>query len=57
MARPDRPTLTTAIFRLLGRPGIENVGLAFAAAVVLAAMTAGVMMASEGLRTRVGADL
>ncbi|MFW2512841.1 ABC transporter permease [Demequina sp. SO4-13] len=57
VARPDHPTLTTAIYRLLGRPGIENVGMAFAAAVVLAAMTAAVMMASEGLRTQVGADL
>ncbi len=57
VARPDHPTLTTAIYRLLGRPGIENIGMAFAAAVVLAAMTAAVMMASEGLRTRVGADL
>ncbi|MFN3865986.1 MAG: ABC transporter permease [Demequina sp.] len=57
VARPDRPTLTTAIYRLLGRPGIENIGMAFAAAVVLAVMTAAVMMASEGLRTQVGADL
>lgn len=57
VARPDRPTLPTAIYRLLGRPGLENVGMGFAAAVVLAVMTAGVMMASERLRTRVGADL
>ncbi|WP_062131170.1 ABC transporter permease [Demequina aestuarii] len=57
VARPDHPTLTTAIYRLLGRPGIESIGMAFAAAVVLAAMTAAVMMASEGLRTQVGADL
>jgi thiamine transport system permease protein len=57
LARPDRPTLPTAIFRLLGRPGIENVGMAFATAVVLAMLTAGVMMASERMRTRVGADL
>ncbi len=57
VARPDRPTLPTAIYRLLGRPGVENVGMAFAAAVVLAAMTAAVMMASERMRTQVGADL
>lgn len=57
LARPDRPTLPTAIFRLLGRPGIENVGMAFATAVVLALLTAAVMMASERMRTNVGADL
>lgn len=47
VARPDAPTLTTAIYRLLGRPGIESVGQAFAASVVLAAMVAAVMMVSE----------
>ncbi|PKQ26792.1 MAG: iron ABC transporter permease [Actinobacteria bacterium HGW-Actinobacteria-4] len=57
LARPDRPTLPTAIFRLLGRPGIDNVGMAFATAVVLALVTAAVMMASERMRTQVGADL
>jgi thiamine transport system permease protein len=57
LARPDRPTLPTAIFRLLGRPGIENVGMAFATAVMLALLTAAVMMASERIRTQVGADL
>lgn len=57
LARPDRPTLPTAIYRLLGRPGIENVGMAFAASVVLAVLTASVMMASERMRTQVGADL
>ncbi|WP_084038724.1 iron ABC transporter permease [Demequina sp. NBRC 110053] len=57
VARPDRPTLPTAIYRLLGRPGIESIGMAFAAAVVLAAMTAAIMMVSERMRTQVGADL
>lgn len=57
LARPDRPTLPTAIYRLLGRPGIENIGMAFAASVLLAVMTASVMMASERMRTQVGADL
>ena len=57
VARPDQPTLPTAIYRLLGRPGIENVGMAFAAAVVLAVMTASVMMVSERMRTTVGSDL
>jgi thiamine transport system permease protein len=57
VARPDRPTLPTAIARLLSRPGAENVGMGFAAAVVLAALTAVVMLASERLRTRVRADV
>jgi thiamine transport system permease protein len=57
LARPDRPTLPTAIYRLLGRPGLENIGMAFAASVLLALMTAAIMMASERMRTQVGADL
>ncbi|WP_062383531.1 ABC transporter permease [Demequina iriomotensis] len=57
VARPDRPTLPTAIAKLLSRPGIDNVGMAYAAAVLLAALTAAVMLASERLRTTVGAEL
>ncbi|MFV0633968.1 ABC transporter permease [Demequina sp.] len=57
LARPDRPTLPTAIYRLLGRPGAENLGMAFAAAVLLALLTASVMMVSERLRTPLGGDL
>ncbi|MDN4489900.1 iron ABC transporter permease [Demequina sp. SYSU T00068] len=57
VARPDRPTLTTAISRLLSRPGLDNAGMAFAAAVLLAALTAAVMLLSERLRTTVGAEL
>ena len=57
VSRPDHPTLPTAIFRLLGRPGIDNVGMAFAAAVVLAVMTAAVMLTAERLRTTNGAEL
>ena len=51
LARPDHPTLPTAIFRYLGRPGIDNVGTAFAASVVLAVMTGAVMMMAERFRT------
>jgi thiamine transport system permease protein len=51
LARPDHPTLPTAIFRYLGRPGIDNVGTAFAASVALAAMTGAIMMMAERLRT------
>lgn len=50
LARPDRPTLPVVIFRLIGRPGAENYGMALAAAVVLALMTATVMVAAEALR-------
>ncbi|WP_061961135.1 ABC transporter permease [Demequina flava] len=57
VARPDRPTLPTAIYRLLGRPGAENLGMAFAAAVLLAVLTASVMMVSERMRTPLGGDL
>jgi thiamine transport system permease protein len=51
LARPDHPTLPTAIFRYLGRPGLDNVGTAFAASVVLAVMTGAIMMMAERLRT------
>ena len=50
LARPDRPTLPVVIFRLIGRPGAENFGMALAASVVLAVMTAGVMALAERLR-------
>jgi thiamine transport system permease protein len=43
------------IFRLIGRPGAENFGMALAACVVLAVVTAGVMALAERLRVdRVG---
>ena len=51
LARPDRPTLPVVIFRLIGRPGAENYGMALAASVVLAVLTAGVMALAERLRT------
>jgi len=47
LARPDHQTLPTIIFRLLGRPGAENVGMAMATAVVLAVLTAAAMLAVE----------
>jgi len=47
LARPDRPTLPVVIFRLIGRPGVENFGMAMAASVVLAVLTAAVMAAAE----------
>jgi thiamine transport system permease protein len=55
LARPERPTLPIVIFRLIGRPGADNLGMAMAAAVVLALVTAGVMAVAERLRvTAVG---
>lgn len=50
LARPDSATLPVVIFRLIGRPGADNYGMALAACVVLAAMTAVVMMLAERLR-------
>jgi thiamine transport system permease protein len=58
LARPDRPTLPVVVVRLLGRPGAENYGMALAAAVVLALLTASIMTLAERLRSArdVGAE-
>ncbi|CAN5215897.1 iron ABC transporter permease [soil metagenome] len=50
LSRADHPTLPVVIFRLLGRPGDGNYGMALAASVVLAATTALVILAVERLR-------
>lgn len=50
LARPDSATLPVVIFRLIGRPGAENFGTALAAAVVLAVVTATVMVVAEQMR-------
>lgn len=47
LARPDHPTLPVAIFHLIGRPGVDNQGMALAASVVLAILTATVMAVAE----------
>ena len=52
LARPDAPTLPVVVFRLIGRPGLENQGTGMAAAVVLAAACALVMAAAERMRPR-----
>ena len=52
LSRPDHPTLPVVIFRLIGRPGADNFGMAMAASVVLAGLTALVMAAGELLRPR-----
>lgn len=51
LARPDRPTLPVVIARLLSRPGGDNYGMALAAAVVLALLTATIMGLAERVRS------
>ncbi len=51
LARPEDPTLPVVIFRLLGRPGVDNYGTALAASVLLAALTAGIVAVCERLRS------
>lgn len=50
LARPDRPTVPVMIYDLVGRPGADNLGLAMAASVMLALLTATVMGLVERLR-------
>src|SRR5699024_12708163 len=50
LARPDQPPLPTVIFRLISRPGPDNYGMALAASVILAVLTATIMGACERLR-------
>ncbi len=47
VARADWPTLPVAIFRLLGRPGAENLATATALSVVLAALAAAAALVSQ----------
>ncbi|WP_418275676.1 ABC transporter permease [Isoptericola jiangsuensis] len=54
LARPDAATLPVVIYRLIGLPGAENYGMALAASVVLAVLTASVMMVAERLRGDAG---
>lgn len=57
LARPDLPTLPVVIFRLIGQPGADNYGMALAASVVLAVLTAGVMALAERFRGPLGGEL
>lgn len=50
LARPESATLPVVIYRLIGRPGAENFGMAMAACVLLAAITATAMALGEQLR-------
>ncbi|MGO1316186.1 MAG: ABC transporter permease [Cellulomonadaceae bacterium] len=57
LARPDSATLPVVIFRLIGRPGPDNYGMALAASVVLAVLTASVMLVTEKLRGDRGGEI
>lgn len=57
LVRPEAQTLPVLIGRLIGRQGVENYGMALAASVVLAAMTATIMLLAERARTEVGGEL
>ncbi len=58
LSQPDRPTLPVVIVRLIGRPGADNLGMALAASVVLAATTMVVIGLAERFRVQTtGADL
>jgi thiamine transport system permease protein len=50
VARPASATIPTMIFRLLSRPGESSFGMAMALSVVLAVLTAGVVMAIDRAR-------
>ena len=57
LTRLDRTTLPVVIFRLIGRPGEATFGAALAASVVLATLTALVVLLAERLRPAVASDL
>lgn len=52
LARPDNPTLPVLIFRLFGRPGADNYGLALAASVLLALLAGVTIALAERLRPK-----
>ena len=52
LSRPDNPTLPIVIYRLFGRPGADNYGMALAASALLACLTGIVMAAAERARPK-----
>ena len=50
LIRPGRPTIPTAIFRLLGQPGAANLGQALALSTVLMLLTTVIIMAIDRYR-------
>ena len=57
LVRPSTPTLPVLIYRLIGRPGGDNLGTAMAASVLLATITALVMALAERLRGNDGSEI
>ena len=57
LARPQRPTVPTAIFRLLGRPGDLAFGQAMALSVILMVITASAVLVIERSRGVVAGEL
>jgi thiamine transport system permease protein len=51
IARADWPTVPVAIFRFLGRPGVENAGQAAALSVVLMCLTAATVLVADRVTT------
>ncbi|MDR0483140.1 MAG: iron ABC transporter permease [Cellulomonadaceae bacterium] len=51
LARPDSATLPVVIVRLMSRPGADNYAMALAASVILAALTAALMLLAERAAT------
>ncbi len=56
IVRPDWPTLPTAVFRFLGKPGQLNFGQAMAMSVILMAVTGVVVFAIEAFRLGEGGE-
>jgi thiamine transport system permease protein len=54
LARADAPTLPVAVFRFLGRPGADNVGIAAALSAVLVVLVAAVSLGAERVLVRRG---
>lgn len=52
LARPTTQTLPVVLYRLIGSPGAQNQGMGLAAGVVLAAMTAALMIVCEQAQNR-----
>jgi thiamine transport system permease protein len=50
LVREDAPTLPVVVYRLLGHPGVHNYGMALAASLILAGVTALVLLIVERLR-------
>ncbi len=57
LARPQRPTVPTAIFRLLSRPGELAFGQAMALSVILVLVTGAAVLIIEKLRVAVAGEL